>query len=87
MDDDLKREIDEVLQRGKAVELIHYKMLTELPAEAIGAWEKHFAATHLLYILCDRLAKGTPEESMVQEILDGYRQFGKPYHQEPRPRF
>ena len=87
MDGDLDGEIEVVLQRGRAVELIRHKMLEELPGTDIGIWDKHFAAAHLLLVLCDRLAKGTPEESMVEEILEGYQQYGKPYHQEPRPRF
>lgn len=87
LDEDLERDIKATLERGQAVELIHYKILQEVPDLDGGIWDKHFAATHLLLMLCDRLAKNTPEESMVREILDGYQRFGKPYHQEPRPRF
>jgi hypothetical protein len=87
VDDNLEHDIEQALERGRAVELIRYKMLEEVPAADIGIWDKHFAAAGLLLSLCDKLAKGTPEEEMVREILDGYMPFGKPYHQDPRPKF
>lgn len=87
MDDDLQREMDSVLELGREVELLHYKMREELPAADIDLWSKHFAAANLLYVLCHKLAKGTPQENMVEEILEAYTKFGKPYNQEPRPKF
>jgi hypothetical protein len=80
-------EVDDILERGRHVELVHYKMQEELPSIEAGIWEKHFSATGLLLGLCRVLAKGTPEEAMVDEILNAYMPFAKPYHTEPRPRF